>query len=131
MQQSTFKKTKAKLLTGFYLGFWPDGMYYSRKIFSLLTCLQKIGGFNKIFTDMGSWLNMFLCAGLVQVYIAEAYSEISKNYAAYVGSSFFKCKTIIKHRVYCCRYDDKFEDERAHVQTLLEELSVQLSLENL
>jgi hypothetical protein len=43
----------------------------------------------------------------------------------------FKSKTIIKHRLNCCRYDDKFEDERAQVQELLEELSVQLSLENL
>jgi hypothetical protein len=31
----------------------------------------------------------------------------------------------------CFRYDDKFEEERAHVFTLVEELSVQLSLENL
>lgn len=78
MSSSSFK-TDATLITGFYVGFFHDNtMIYSRKVYTLLNCLKNIGGMNKILTDIGSWLNLLLCAGLVRVYIAEVYSQISK-----------------------------------------------------
>lgn len=62
--------TDKKLISGFYVGYWHDGTKYSRKIYSFIACLKNIGGMNKILTDIGSWLNMFLCASLIRVYFA-------------------------------------------------------------
>lgn len=86
---------------------------------------------NKILTDVGSWINIFLTAGLIKVYFAQAYSHISKTYGVYEASTWFKFKTIVKHRIYCCRYDDKFEEETDHVGKILDELSTQISINNL
>lgn len=56
------------------MGFWrKSGEKFIRKVNTIRKCLKSIGGMNKILTDIGSLLNMLLCAGLVKVYIAEAY----------------------------------------------------------
>lgn len=71
MKKSEFKTDKT-LITGFYLGYWQShGTKYSRSIYNLLKCLQNIGGMNKILTDIGSWMNLFFCAGLIRVYFAQ------------------------------------------------------------
>jgi uncharacterized membrane protein len=78
---------------------------------------------NKILTDIGSWLNLILCASLVKVYFAESYSSVSKLFNKYEGSCCFKFKTIFKNYFYCCSYDEEFEKEREHVESILKDLS--------
>lgn len=75
MRKIQMKRTgfggSGKVINGFYLGFWQDGTKYTRKIATVVDTLKNIGGMNKILTDVGSWLNVLLCAGLVKVYFAE------------------------------------------------------------
>jgi hypothetical protein len=119
-------KTDKKLIHGFYVGFWRDrSMHYTRKVFPVLTCLKDIGGMNAILTLIGNWLNFLFCAGLVKVYIAEAYSQISKYTGSvqYTGGCMFKFKSILRnHMPSFCRFDKDFEDEKEHVEEILKEL---------
>lgn len=127
-------KTNRNLIHGFYVGYWRDStMHYSRKVFPLLTCLKDIGGMNSILTLIGSWLNLIFCAGLVKVYIAEAYSQIAAHTKSvqYKGGFVFKLKTMFRHHLTCCKFDKEFENERDHVEAILKEMSYHLSMTSL